>query len=69
MPVTAQAIDLLRALNGKAAADAQVRRAMAGQGGFWFREAGPDGVVREFGSVGEVRREMVVRGRAWGYRR
>jgi hypothetical protein len=67
MPVAAQLVDLLRALNGKASADAQIKRAMAWQGGFWVQEAGPDGVVRSFGSAGPAHRPMVVTRRAWGY--
>ena len=68
MPVAAELVDLLRAFNGKAGADAQIKRAMAGQGGFWVSEVGPDGVERQFGSQGEVHRPMVVRGKVWGVR-
>jgi hypothetical protein len=67
MPLAAEWVDILRALNGKAAADAQIKRAMAGQGGFWVQETGPDGVVRTFGSARPVQRPMVVTRRSWGY--
>ncbi len=50
MPATAEIVDWLRAELGQAAADAIVRKAMQGRGGFWARETGPDGVTREFGS-------------------
>lgn len=49
MPVTAQWVDQLRAELGAERIDAILRKAMKGQGGFWARETGPDGVVREFG--------------------
>jgi len=52
MPVTAELVDWLRALRGREKADAQIKAAMAGKGGFWVKETGPDGVVREFGSTG-----------------
>jgi len=52
MPVTAEWIDQLRAELGEEKADAIVRKGMQGKGGFWTRETGPDGVVREFGSKG-----------------
>lgn len=67
MPMAAEAVDLLRGINGKAAADAQIRRAMAGQGGLQVVETGPDGVERSFGSAGLVKRQMIVTRRAWGY--
>lgn len=51
MPVTAELVDWLRGLMGKEKADARIKAAMAGKGGFWVREKGPDGVVREFGST------------------
>ena len=50
MPETAKVVDWLREQLGKEAADAIVRKGMQGRGGFWMRETGPDGVVREFGS-------------------
>lgn len=67
MPMAAEVVDLLRGINGKAAADAQIKRAMAGQGGLWVVEIGPDGVERSFGSAGLVQRRMVGTRRAWGY--
>lgn len=65
--MAAEVVDLLRAINGKAAADAQIKRAMSGQGGLWVIETGPDGQERSFGSAGLVRRQMVSTRRAWGY--
>ena len=50
MPFAAEVVDWLRLQVGRQAADAIVRRGMRGQGGFYVRETGPDGVVREFGS-------------------
>lgn len=50
MPITAEWVDWLRAELGAEAADAIVRAGMRGEGGFWMREQGPDGVWREFGS-------------------
>ena len=50
MPWTAGIVDALRRELGEQAADAIVRKGMQGKGGFWTRETGPDGVVREFGS-------------------
>jgi len=50
MPFAAEVVDWLRVQLGRDAADTIVRRGMRGQGGFYVREAGPDGVVREFGS-------------------
>jgi len=67
MPLAADVVDLLRGINGKAAADAQIRRAMAGQGGLLVVETGPDGVERSFGSAGMLPRRMVAARRAWGY--
>lgn len=50
MPETAKLVDWLRKVVGREKADAQIKAAMAGKGGFWSQETGPDGVVREFGS-------------------
>jgi hypothetical protein len=50
MPATAEMVDWLRQLLGREKADARIKAAMAGKGGFWVQERGPDGVVREFGS-------------------
>lgn len=50
MPATAELVDWLRQLLGREKADARIKSAMAGKGGFWVQETGPDGVVREFGS-------------------
>ena len=51
MPATAEMVDWLRQLLGREKADARIKAAMAGNGGFWAKETGPDGVVREFGST------------------
>lgn len=50
MPATAEMVDWLRQLLGRENADARIKAAMQGKGGFWVQETGPDGVVREFGS-------------------
>ena len=50
MPVTAEIVDLFRQLVGREQADATIKQAMQGKGGFWVEERCPDGVVREFGS-------------------
>lgn len=50
MPATAEMVDWLRQFLGREKADARIKAAMAGKGGFWVQETGPDGVVREFGS-------------------
>ena len=50
MPATAELVGWLRQLLGREKADARIKAAMAGKGGFWVQETGPDGVVREFGS-------------------
>ncbi len=50
MPATAEMVDWLRQLLGREKADARIKAAMAGKGGFWVQERGPDGVVREFWS-------------------
>lgn len=50
MPATAKMVDWLRKVVGEEKADAQIKAAMAGKGGFWSKETGPDGVEREFGS-------------------
>lgn len=50
MPFADEVVDWLRLQVGRQAADAIVRRGMRGQGGFYVRETGTDGVVREFGS-------------------
>ena len=50
MPAAAEIVDWLRAELGQRAADAIVRKGLQGRGGFWVRETGPDGVVREIGS-------------------
>lgn len=55
MPVTAEWVDQLRASIGREAADAIVRKGMAGKGGFWTQEVGPDGVLRTFGSRSGLR--------------
>lgn len=52
MPQTAELIDWLRDEFGREAADQIVRGGMQGKGTFWAQEAGPDGVLREFGSRG-----------------
>lgn len=54
MPEAAKMVDWLRKVMGREKADARIRAAMAGNGGFWVQETGPDGVVREFGSRCEM---------------
>jgi hypothetical protein len=50
MPVTAELVDWFRDLVGREHADATIKKAMQGKGGFWVEERCPDGVVRTFGS-------------------
>ena len=50
MPVTAEIVDMFRDLVGCEPADATIKAAMQGKGGFWVEERCPDGVVRTFGS-------------------
>lgn len=56
MPWTAEIVDALRRELGQQQADAIVRKGLQGKGGFWARETGPDGVVREIGSKGRQSR-------------
>lgn len=62
MPQTAQLIDWLRGVLGRAAADAIVVAGKRGKGGFYMAEVGPDGVLREFGSTQGGRRAQLVDG-------
>ena len=68
MPVTAQWVDLLRLWLGKEAADALIKRSMAGQGtralgSFYVAELTDEGELLEFGSTIDGRRAVVVDGR------
>lgn len=69
MPVTAQWVDLLRLWLGRGAADALLKRSMAGQGtqalgSFYVAEVSPSGELLEFGSTIDERRSTVVDGRS-----
>ena len=50
MPETASIVDWLRLQLGTEVAEKIVLKGKQGKGGFWARETGPDGQVREFGS-------------------
>ena len=50
MPETAAIVDWLRTELGTERADKLLLKGKQGKGGFWARETGPDGQVREFGS-------------------
>jgi len=62
MPLVPELAALLRAINGKDKADAQIRQAMQGGGRFYVAQIGPDGVLREFGSSTDGRRAALVDG-------
>ncbi|MEY2685805.1 MAG: hypothetical protein RL375_3 [Pseudomonadota bacterium] len=50
MPETAALVDEMRQVLGVEWANRLLLQGKAGKGGFWSKETGPDGVVREFGS-------------------
>ena len=63
MPITAEWVDWLRGLFGRAKADAILAKGKRGQGGAYFAEIGPDGVFREFGSTYSGRKAVARNGK------